>query len=72
MNLVEKYVFLVVNVVFVFNIVVFNVGIVIGFFVGGLIVDLIGFVYIFWIGGVMVLGVVLLIVWSCLIEVKVK
>lgn len=66
--LVECFVLSVVDVVFVMNIVVFNVGIVFGLYFGGVIIDLIGLIYIVWIGGLMVVGVVILIGWSCLME----
>lgn len=67
-QLAEKYVPSAVNVASALNIAAFNVGIAIGAFVGGLVVDSIGLIHTPWIGGVMVLGAVLLTVWSSSLE----
>jgi MFS transporter, DHA1 family, inner membrane transport protein len=67
-QLAEKYVPSAVNVASALNIAAFNVGIAIGAFVGGIVVDSIGLIHTPWIGGVMVLGAVLLTVWSSYLE----
>jgi MFS transporter, DHA1 family, inner membrane transport protein len=67
-QLAEKYVPSAVNVASALNIAAFNVGIAIGAFVGGIVVDSIGLIHTPWIGGVMVLGAVLLTVWSSFLE----
>ncbi|WP_047152367.1 MFS transporter [Aneurinibacillus tyrosinisolvens] len=67
-QLAEKYVPSAVDVASALNIAAFNVGIAIGAFVGGLIVDSIGLIHTPWIGGVMVLGAVLLTLWSSALE----
>ncbi|MBD1381827.1 MFS transporter [Metabacillus arenae] len=69
-QLAEKYVPSTVDVASALNIAAFNVGIAIGAFVGGLIVDSIGLIHTPWIGGVMVLGAVLLTLWSSSLERK--
>jgi MFS transporter, DHA1 family, inner membrane transport protein len=69
-QLAEKYVPSAVNVASALNIAAFNVGIAIGAFVGGLVVDSIGLIHTPWIGGVMVLGAVLLTIWSSSLEKK--
>ncbi|HYK74816.1 MAG TPA: MFS transporter [Pseudoneobacillus sp.] len=71
-QLAEKYVPSAVNLASALNIAAFNVGIAIGAFVGGLIVDSIGIIHTPWIGGVMVLGAVLLTVWSSSLEKRVS
>ncbi|WP_342044559.1 MFS transporter [Bacillus sp. OTU530] len=67
-QLAEKYVPSAVNVASALNIAAFNVGIAIGAFIGGLIVDSIGIIHTPWIGGVMVMGAVLLTLWSFILE----
>jgi MFS transporter, DHA1 family, inner membrane transport protein len=67
-KLAEKYVPSAVDVASALNIAAFNVGIAIGAFVGGLIVDSIGLIHTPWIGGVMVLGAILLTLWSSAME----
>jgi MFS transporter, DHA1 family, inner membrane transport protein len=67
-QLAEKYVPSAVNVASALNIAAFNVGIAIGAFVGGIVVDSIGLIHTPWIGGVMVLGAVILTVWSSSLE----
>ncbi|MEW8969916.1 MAG: MFS transporter [Mesobacillus sp.] len=69
-RLAECYVPTAVNVASALNIAAFNLGIAIGALVGGIIVDSIGLIHTPWIGGVMVVGAVLLTVWSRNIEVK--
>lgn len=69
-RLAERYVPTAVNVASALNIAAFNLGIAIGAFVGGLIVDSIGLIHTPWIGGVMVVGAVLLTVWSRNIEIR--
>jgi len=69
-KLAERYVPAAVNVASALNIAAFNLGIAIGAFVGGIIVDTIGLIHTPWIGGVMVLGAVLLTMWSMAIEKK--
>jgi MFS transporter, DHA1 family, inner membrane transport protein len=67
-KLAEKYVPSAVDIASALNIAAFNVGIAIGAFVGGLIVDSIGLIHTPWIGGIMVLGAVLLTIWSSSLE----
>jgi len=67
-KLAEKYVPSAVDIASALNIAAFNIGIAIGAFVGGLVVDKIGLIHTPWIGGVMVLGAVLLSVWSSALE----
>lgn len=67
-KLAERYVPAAVNVASALNIAAFNLGIAIGAFVGGIIVDTIGLIHTPWIGGVMVIGAVLLTMWSMRIE----
>lgn len=67
-KLAERYVPAAVNVASALNIAAFNLGIAIGAFVGGVIVDTIGLIHTPWIGGVMVIGAVLLTMWSMRIE----
>lgn len=69
-RLAERYVPTAVNVASALNIAAFNLGIAIGALVGGLIVDSIGLIHTPWIGGVMVVGAVLLTVWSRNIEIR--
>ncbi|MBU8878576.1 MFS transporter [Bacillus sp. FJAT-29790] len=69
-QLAERYVPSAVNVASALNIAAFNVGIAIGAFVGGLIVDSFGLIHTPWIGGIMVLGAVLLTLWSSSLERK--
>ncbi|MGV2940541.1 MFS transporter [Mesobacillus sp. LC4] len=69
-RLAERYVPTAVNVASALNIAAFNLGIAIGAFVGGLIVDSIGLIHTPWIGGVMVVGAVLLTVWSRNMEIR--
>ena len=69
-QLAEKYVPSAVDVASALNIAAFNVGIAIGAFVGGLIVDSIGLIHTPWIGGIMVLGAVILTIWSAKLENK--
>lgn len=69
-KLAERYVPAAVNVASALNIAAFNLGIAIGAFVGGIIVDTIGLIHTPWIGGVMVLGAVILTMWSMAIEKK--
>ncbi|CAM3859882.1 MFS transporter [Mesobacillus thioparans] len=71
-RLAERYVPAAVNVASALNIAAFNLGIAIGAFVGGLIVDSIGLIHTSWIGGVMVMGAILLTIWSMSIEKKRK
>ncbi|MDR6552455.1 MFS transporter [Paenibacillus qinlingensis] len=51
-----------------FNIAAFNLGIAGGAFLGGLITDSIGLIHTTWVGGIMVLGAVLLTLWSIKLE----
>lgn len=67
-KLAERYVPAAVNVASALNIAAFNLGIAIGAFVGGIVVDTIGLIHTPWIGGAMVLGAVLLTMWSMAIE----
>jgi MFS transporter, DHA1 family, inner membrane transport protein len=67
-KLAERYVPTAVNVASAMNIAAFNLGIAIGAFVGGIIVDTIGLIHTPWIGGVMVIGAVVLTMWSMRIE----
>lgn len=67
-KLADRYVPAAVNVASALNIAAFNLGIAIGAFVGGIIVDTIGLIHTPWIGGVMVIGAVLLTMWSMSIE----
>ncbi|MBT2694490.1 MFS transporter [Bacillus sp. ISL-55] len=69
-RLAERYVPAAVNVASAMNIAAFNLGIAIGAFVGGVIVDSIGLIHTPWIGAVMVLGAILLTIWSISIEKK--
>jgi MFS transporter, DHA1 family, inner membrane transport protein len=69
-KLAERYVPAAVNVASALNIAAFNLGIAIGAFVGGIVVDTIGLIHTPWIGAVMVLGAVLLTMWSMAIEKK--
>ncbi|WLR54543.1 MFS transporter [Mesobacillus subterraneus] len=69
-RLAERYVPAAVNVASALNIAAFNLGIAIGAFVGGLIVDSIGLIHTPWIGGVMVIGAILLTIWSRHLENK--
>ncbi|RSD28516.1 MFS transporter [Mesobacillus subterraneus] len=69
-RLAERYVPAAVNVASALNIAAFNLGIAIGAFVGGLVVDTIGLIHTPWIGAVMVLGAVLLTIWSMAVEKK--
>ncbi|WP_141434513.1 MFS transporter [Bacillus sp. 03113] len=69
-NLAEKYVPSAVDVASAINIAAFNLGIAIGAFVGGLIVESIGLIHTPWIGGLMVIGAVLLTLWSSSLERK--
>lgn len=69
-KLAERYVPAAVNVASALNIAAFNLGIAIGAFVGGIVVDTIGLIHTPWIGGAMVLGAVLLTMWSMAIEKK--
>ncbi|MEH7884153.1 MFS transporter [Bacillus sp. JJ1609] len=71
-KLAERYVPAAVNVASALNIAAFNLGIAIGAFVGGIVVDTIGLIHTPWIGGSMVLGAVLLTMWSMAIEKKRK
>lgn len=71
-KLAERYVPAAVNVASALNIAAFNLGIAIGAFVGGIVVDTIGLIHTPWIGGAMVLGAVLLTMWSMAIEKKSK
>jgi len=71
-RLAERYVPAAVNVASALNIAAFNLGIAIGAFVGGLIVDSIGLIHTPWVGAVMVVGAVVLTVWSSAIEKKHK
>lgn len=71
-KLAERYVPAAVNVASAFNIAAFNLGIAIGAFVGGIVVDTIGLIHTPWIGGAMVMGAVLLTMWSMAIEKKRK
>ncbi|WP_423409345.1 MFS transporter [Heyndrickxia sp. MSNUG] len=71
-KLAERYVPAAVNVASALNIAAFNLGIAIGAFVGGIVVDTIGLIHTPWIGGAMVLGAVLLTMWSMAIEKKRK
>ncbi|MEH7441213.1 MFS transporter [Bacillus sp. JJ1122] len=71
-KLAERYVTAAVNVASALNIAAFNLGIAIGAFVGGIVVDTIGLIHTPWIGGAMVLGAVLLTMWSMAIEKKSK
>jgi len=71
-RLAERYVPAAVNVASALNIAAFNLGIAIGAFVGGLIVDSIGLIDTPWVGAVMVVGAVVLTVWSSAIEKKHK
>ena len=71
-QLAERYVPSAVDVASALNIAAFNVGIAIGAFVGGLIVDSIGLIHTPWIGRVMVLGAVLLTLWSSSLERKTR
>lgn len=67
-KLAERYVPAAVNVASALNIAAFNLGIAIGAFVGGIVADTIGLIHTPWIGGAMVLGAVLLTMWSMAIE----
>lgn len=67
-KLAEKYVPSAVDIASALNIAAFNIGIAIGAFIGGIIVDSIGLIHTPWIGGVMVIGAVLLSIWSSMIE----
>ncbi|PFH82234.1 MFS transporter [Bacillus sp. AFS088145] len=69
-KLAEKYVPSAVDIASALNIAAFNVGIAIGAFIGGLVVDTIGLIHTPWIGGIMVLGAVLLSIWSASLEKK--
>lgn len=68
--LAEKYAPSAVTVSSALNIAAFNVGIAIGAFIGGLVVDSIGVIHTPWVGALMVLGAVLLTLWSAALERK--
>jgi len=57
-NSAEKYVPTAVNVASALNIIAFNIGIAIGYLIGGLIVDSIRIIHIPWICSIMFLGAV--------------
>lgn len=67
-QLAEKYAPSAVDIASALNIAAFNVGIAIGAFVGGFAADSIGLIHTPWIGGLMVLGAVLLTMWSSILE----
>ena len=68
--LAERFVPSAVDVASAINIAAFNAGIAIGSYIGGLITDSIGLIHTAWIGALMVLGAVVLSLWSLLLEKK--
>ncbi|MBP2034027.1 multidrug resistance protein [Clostridium algifaecis] len=71
-ELAEKYVPSAVNVASAINIAAFNLGIALGAFIGGLVVNSLGLIHTPWIGSIMVIGAVLLTLYSRSLDKKIK
>jgi len=69
-QLAEKYVPSAVDVASAINIAAFNLGIALGAFIGGLVVNTLGLIHTPWIGSIMVLGAVLLVLYSLFLDKK--
>ncbi|MFD0695398.1 MFS transporter [Paenibacillus sp. GCM10027628] len=67
-SLAERFAPNAVDVASAVNIAAFNAGIAIGAYLGGVITDSIGLVHTTWVGALMVLGAVILTVWSRALE----
>ncbi|SDW90927.1 MFS transporter [Paenibacillus sp. PDC88] len=68
--LAERYVPEAKDVASSLNIAAFNAGIAIGAYLGGVVNDSIGLIHTPWVGSLMVLGAVLLTIWSLMLERK--
>ncbi|MFD1139101.1 MFS transporter [Paenibacillus urinalis] len=68
--LAERYVPEAKDVASSLNIAAFNAGIAIGAYLGGVVNDSIGLIHTPWVGSLMVLGAVLLTIWSLILERK--
>jgi predicted MFS family arabinose efflux permease len=66
--LAERYIPTAIDVASAMNIAAFNAGIAIGSYFGGVVTDSIGLIHTPWIGAIMVLGAILLTIWSRSLE----